>query len=325
MKKILLICAAVIISAATMSAQDMAKATETYNNAANTLQTDKVAALGMFQQALKMGEACGADGAELVTNCKNAIPGVILSIGKELYNNKDIAGALTKFQEAAKVAKEYGNTDVATEAGDLISHATTLKDMEDGKAAMESVRTAKTATDATKGYTQAITSFKKVMAADTTNAAAALYLGQALSATGDINGAVEAFKHAAANGQENIAKTQIANLYLKTAAGALKTGRYADAIANAEKSNEIEQDAQAYLVIGQANQKLAKNDDAIAAFEKYIDMKPTAKNADAIRFTVAALYQKSGNKAKAIEFYKKVLTNPQFGASAKQQVDALSK
>jgi tetratricopeptide (TPR) repeat protein len=211
MKKILLICAAVIISAATMSAQDMAKATETYNNAANTLQTDKVAALGMFQQALKMGEACGADGAELVTNCKNAIPGVILSIGKELYNNKDIAGALTKFQEAAKAAKEYGNTDVATEAGDLISHATTLKDMEDGKAAMESVRTAKTATDAAKGYAQAITSFKKVMAADTTNAAAALYLGQALSATGDLKAPLKL-----SNTQQPMAKRKLPRLRFPT-------------------------------------------------------------------------------------------------------------
>lgn len=314
MKKILLICAAVIISAATMSAQDMAKATETYNNAATTLQTDKVAALGLFQQALKMGEACGTDGAELVTNCKNAILGVILSIGKELYNDKDITGALAKFQEASKVAKEYGNTDVATEADDLIAHASTLKDMEDGKAAV-----------AAKDYAKAAVSFKKVMDADTTNAAAALYLGQALSATGDLKGAVEAFKHAAANGQEKVAKAQISNLYLKTAAGALKTGRYADAIANAEKANEIEQDAQAYLVIGQASQKLGKNDEAIAAFEKYVELNPKARNADAITFTVAALYQKAGNKAKAIENYKKVLTNPQFGPSAKQQVDALNK
>ena len=50
-----------------------------------------------------------------------------------------------------------------------------------------------------------------------------------------------------------------------------------------------------------------------------------AKNANAIIFTVGALYQGAGNKAKAIENYKKVLSDPQFGANAKQMIDALSK
>ena len=65
--------------------------------------------------------------------------------------------------------------------------------------------------------------------------------------------------------------------------------------------------------------------DAINYFEKYLEAAPTAKNANAITFTVAALYQTAGNKAKALENYKKVLTDPQFGANAKQMVDALNK
>ena len=315
MKKIILILAAVIISAASMSAQDMAKATETYNNGATALQTgDKASALNYFQQALKMGLACGTDGAELVANCKKNIPGVVLSIGKELYNNKDLDGALAKFQEASKLAKDYGVSDVSDEAAGLISNVNSLKDMEAGKTAM-----------AARNYTAAAASYKKVIEADSTNAAAALYLGQALGATGDIDGAVAAYKHAAANGQEKIANSQISNLYLKASVGSLKTGKYAEAIAYAQKSNEVSEDAQSYLVIGQASQKLGKNEDAIAAFEKYLSVAPAAKNASAITFTVAVLYQQAGNKAKALEYYEKIASDPKFGAQAAAQITALKK
>ena len=62
---------------------------------------------------------------------------------------------------------------------------------------------------------------------------------------------------------------------------------------------------------------------AIKNFEKYLELKPTASNANGIAFTVAALYQQAGNKAKALEFYKKVENDAKFGAQAKQQIAAL--
>ena len=135
--------------------------------------------------------------------------------------------------------------------------------------------------------------------------------------------AVAAFETAAKNGQEEMANKQISNIYLKQAAASLKGGKYADAVTAALKTNEYGENAQAFLVAGQASQKLGKNNDAIKYFEKYLALAPTAKNANAIAFTVAALYQKAGNKAKAAEFYKKVVSDPQLGAQAKQQLDAL--
>ena len=44
-----------------------------------------------------------------------------------------------------------------------------------------------------------------------------------------------------------------------------------------------------------------------------------------IYFTLGALYQKAGNKAKALENYRKAADDPQYGAKAKQQIEALSK
>ena len=121
MKKVFLALAAIMMSAAFVSAQDLATATETYNNGASQLaEGDRAAALASFQDALKAAEALGEEGAEIVANCKNVIPAVVLSMGKELYNDKDFNAAADKFQEAVKIAKEYGNDEVELEAEPLI-------------------------------------------------------------------------------------------------------------------------------------------------------------------------------------------------------------
>ena len=85
MKKVLLIVAAVVMSAISLSAQDLAQATETYNNGAMELQMgNNAAALEHFQNALTMAESLGDDATDLVNNCKKAICSVSLSIAKDL-------------------------------------------------------------------------------------------------------------------------------------------------------------------------------------------------------------------------------------------------
>ena len=97
MKKIFLSLAAAVLAAATVTAQDMAQATETYNNGAMALQMgDNAGALAYFEQALTMGEACGEEGAELVTNCKDIIPQVTLAIAKDMLQAEDYDNALTQ-------------------------------------------------------------------------------------------------------------------------------------------------------------------------------------------------------------------------------------
>jgi len=315
MKRIILALTALVLSVSMLSAQDLQSATDTYNNGAAALSSgDKAAALTNFQSALKMAEALGADGADLLANCKAAIPAVILSIGKELYNNKNFDDALAKIQEAAKVAQEYGVEDVAKEALELVPQIALTKDMD----AANDAFAAKDMAAAAEGY-------KKVLAADSTNAAASLRLIQCLANVDDLDGAKKILPLAKNNGQgENAAKV-IGTTYLKKAAAALKANKLADAVEFAEQVNEFTENPQAFLVAGQASQKLNKGAQAIKNFEKYLEAAPTASNANAIAFTVAALYQQAGNKAKAKEFYQKVVSDPKFGASAKQQIDALSK
>ena len=311
MKKIVIVLASLLLFAGVASAQDMAQATETYNSGAAALSDgDKAKALELFLQALKEGEACGEDGAELVGNCKSIIPTIKLSIAKDYIKDSQFDTAISALAEAVEAGKEYGSEETVAEAEELIPQVKMQKANDLLQA---------------KDFAGAAAAYKEVLEAEPTNGNAALRLGMALNQAGDKEGAIAAFETAAANGQEANAKKQIGNIYLKQGASLLKAKKYAEAAENAVKATEYADNAQAYLVAGQAYQNLKKNNDAITYFKKYLEASPNAKNASAITFTVAALYQQNGDKANALEYFNKVASDPQFGAQAKQQIEALKK
>lgn len=311
MKKVILAIAAMVLTAGMISAQDMAQATELYNNGANAIsEKNWTAALDYFQKALEMGQTIGDEASEIVANCKNAIPSVCMQIAQDLIEAGNLEEAETKLADVVKVATEYGNEEVAEKAKTLVPAMWLQKGAEALKV---------------KDFAAAAPALAKSLAADPTNGKTALYLGQALSKLGKIDEALEAYNTAAANGEEAAAKSQCGTMFLTNASAALKAGKYADAIKAAEKANSYVENANAYLIIGQASQKLSKNAAAITNFEKYLQLKPDASNAGAITYTVAALYQGAKNNAKALEFYKKIVNDPKFGAQAKQMIATLSK
>ena len=309
MKKILLTLAAVVLSAGMLSAQDMSQATETAKTANEALVAgNKALALTGFQQALELAIACGEEGEELVATCKGVIPNIMLSIAKELIKEGNYDEAVGKLDEVAEKAKEYGAAEVADEAATLIPQTLIAKGGELLKV---------------NDYAGAVEAYQKAQALDPDNGTLAFRLGQALAGAGKVDEALAAFETAAKNGQEEVAKKQITNIYLKRGAAALKVGKFAEAIADANKAKEYGDNPQIFLILGQASQKLNKNNDAIKNFEQYLELAPSANNAGAIAFTVGALYQKAGNKAKAREFYQKATSDKQYGAQAKQLLDAL--
>ncbi len=311
MKKIIIAIAAMVMTAGFVSAQDMAQATELYNNGATAISMENwTEALDCFQKALEMGNTIGEEAQELVANCKKAIPGVSLQIAKDLIKAEKYDEAAAKLDAAAKIAQEYENAEVAEEAKELVPKMWLQK----GADALK-----------LKDFASAADGFAKSYAIDTTAGKTALYLGQALGQLGKTEEAVEAFQHAAWNGEQETALGQISNLYVKEANTAFKAQKWADAVKAAGKANDFAENATAYLIAGQASQKLSKNADAIKNFEIYLELKPNASNAGAITYTVAALYQGAKNNAKALEFYKKIQNDAKFGAQAKQMIAALSK
>ena len=302
MKRLIITAATILATAFAVSAQDLSEVTEIYNNGAAALNSgDKAAAMTAFQKALTAATALGEEGAEVVANCKEIIPSLSLSQAKDLVKAAAYDKAIEQLKAAAAVATEFANESVANEATKLIPQVCMQKGNELLKV---------------KDYAGAAAAFKSITDADPTNGVAALRLGMALGAAGDAEGAEAAYLMAAENGQESNAKKQLSSLALKAAAACLKAKDYAGAAAAAAKSNGFVESAQAYQIQGQALQIQKKNTEAIAAFEKYLELAPTAKNAGQIAYTVGALYQGAGNKAKAKEFYQKASTDPQYGAEA---------
>ena len=308
MKRLIATIAVFTIALGAAFAQDLAAVTEVYNAGAAAVSTDKASALKSFEEALKQAEALGEEGQEIVTNCKNIIPNIRMSLAKDLVKESKFDEAVAALQEVEKVAEAYEALDVLDEAKTLIPQIKMSKANGLYKA---------------KDYVAAADAFKEILDADPTTGNAAFYMGAALLGAGKNDEAKAAFEVAAANGQEANANKQIGNIYLKEAAAALKEKKYAAAVTAAAKVNDYTENAQAWQIAGQASQAAGKNNDAIKYFEKYLEAAPTASNAGAIAYTVGALYQGAKNNAKAKEFYTKAASDPKYGAEAKKMLDAL--
>lgn len=309
MKRIILTVIAAMLAASLVSAQDMAQATETYNNGAMALQMgDNTGALENFQKALAMAEACGEDGADVVSNCKDIIPQIMLQIGKDKIKAEDYDGAIAQFKSTIEKAQEYGKPEIGDEAKEFIPQVMMQK--------------ANTLLN-NKKFAEAAEAYYAIVTGDPTNGTAYLRLGQAFGATGKIEEAEAAYLKAAENGQDKNAKKQLSTLFVKRAAAKLKEKKYNEAIADAIKSNEYLENATAMKVAGTAASSNNDSANAIKYLEEYLRLSPNAKDANSMHYTIAVLAQKDGDKAKAIDNYKKILSDPKYAETAKQQLAAL--
>lgn len=275
MKKIILTLASLALSAAVMSAQDLKTVSEIFNSGAESLNNGaKTEALASFQNALSQATALGEEGKEVVKNCKNIIPNLLVSIAKDLFKEDKIDDAIVKANEALAFAKEFNIAEEIEDATKVIGQFLFQK----GNNALNA-----------KDFAGAAEAYKAVLDADPENGAAALRLGMALAGTGDIAAAEEAYKVAAANGQEAAANKQLGNLALKAASADLKAKNYQGALDNALKSAEINPSANAYKIAGNAAAQLKKYKEAVEYFSKYLNINPNAADAAQIKTTVEAL------------------------------------
>ena len=309
MKKIFSFFAAALMTAGVASAQDINKAIELANNGNEAFQMGEYQlAVDAFTQSLAIAEGLGEAGAEHANTCKTALGAIYLANSKNLIKSSDFAGALVKLDETIAVAQKYNLSDIAEDAKGLIPNVY----MAQGNAALKA-----------KDMANAISAYTKVTELNPTNGDAYLRLGRALAASGKVEEAVAAYETAAANGEEKDAKKQLSTLFLKKAQASLKGGKGQEAIDFAMKANEYLESANAYNLAAKAAQKLGKNADCIAFYQKYLELKPNAKDAAGVKFTIAALYQQMGEKAKAVEYYTMVASDPQYGAGAQEQLKVL--
>ena len=120
MKKVFLTVMVALFTMGAVAAQDLEKATEIYNNAAAAIESNKAEAINLFEQALEMAGTLGEEGSEIAAQCKGILPKLYISLGKELYQEKNIEEAVAKFRKAAEVGAAFGDADVVEEANGLI-------------------------------------------------------------------------------------------------------------------------------------------------------------------------------------------------------------
>ena len=310
MKRLFVAVAAFALAAGLASAQDFNAAVEAYNAGAQALESNKAEALAQFKSALTQFEACAEEeAAEKVAQCKKLIPQTMLSIAKEQINEAKYDEALETLKEAAGVAEGYGLEDIAADAKELVPTAWSRK----GAALLKE-----------KNFVEAAAAFKAVVTLNPEDGQSQLLYGQALMQAGDNTGAIAALEAAAANGKADQANKLLSNVYLKEGMALVKANKSAEAIEALEKSISYVESANAYKLIASANTKLGKSKAAIEAYKKYLEVDPNAKDAADIMFTIAATAQKAGDKATAIEYYKK-LSGTKYAEQAKQQLGALQK
>ena len=309
MKKIFLLFAAAVMAAGVASAQDINKAIELANSGNEAFQMGEyVLAVDAFKESLTIAEGLGEEGAEHANTCKTAICNIYLSHAKNLIKAADFDGALAKLDETISVAGTYGEAATVESATALIPQVY----MQKGNTAYKA-----------KDMAAAVAAYTKVVELNPENGDAYLLIGRAQAACGKMDEAVAAYEAAMKNGEEEAAKKQLSTLFLKKAQASLKAGKSQETIDMAMKSNEYLENANAYNLAAKAAQKLGNNALCIENFVKYLELKPNAKDAAGVTFTIAALYQQDGNKAKAIEFYEKVANDPQYGAGAQEQLKTL--
>lgn len=309
MKRIFLLFSAFVMAAGMASAQDINKAIEAANSGNEAFQMGEYTlAIEAFKNSLAIAEGLGEEGAEHANTCKTAICNIVLAHAKNLIKSDDFDGALAKLNEAITTAEGYGSADIVTEAKELIPNVF----MAQGNSALKA-----------KDMAGAIAAYNKVLEVNPANGDAYIRLGMAYGATGKVDEAVAAYESAIANGEEKTAKKQLSTLFLKKAQASLKTKNYQSVIDNAMKANSYLENANAYKLAASAAQRMNNNAQCIEFYEKYLEIKPNAKDASGVIFTIAALYQQAGNKAKAIENYEKVASDPQYGAGAQEQLKVL--
>ena len=311
MKKIVTLFATAAMTVSVAFAQDINAVTEIYNNGAMELEMgNKEAALGYFQSAITEAGALGEAGTEIITNCQMMIPAVMISLANDFIETDNLDAAMDWLTKAEETANAYGDANNASKAAEK-KHQVLMKKAANLLKA--------------KDYANALVVYEQIMAVDPTNGRAALQMGQAYNASGNQEKAEEAFNIAAANGQEKQAFKQLSNLYVKKASAALKAKSTQEAYEFALKSNEYLENANAYKIAGQCAMALNNAAEGVQLLEKYVELSPNAKDANQMRFNIAATVQKLGDKEKAKAYYQQVLSDPKLGAAAKQQFDALNK
>lgn len=302
--KTLWLSLAAMFAAVTISAQDISEATKVALLAKESLQAgDYASALAGFKDSFKMASECGEEGLALVSTCKEILPKIMNALAKEAYGRGEYDAAVASLKESVEFS------GVANEETSSLITSILLKKAESLLSAGK--------------YTEAVEACEDALKEDHYSGMAALRLGQAYEALGEVDNALEAYKVASVNGEEKNACAKLGRILLERSIKELKANDFPAAIRDALASDGYVPSPQAVQVAGNASMLSGKRDDAIGYFEKYLNLAPDAENAGQVAYAVGALCKEAGYDAKAKTYLTKALADPKYGKDAKKALSTL--
>lgn len=122
---------------------------------------------------------------------------------------------------------------------------------------------------------------------------------------------------------KNNIKESMKIAYLQLGIASYKEKKYDAAIESFNKANELVPYDQAYLWTGKALTEKKKYDDALTAYNKALENKKTVTEG-MVSYYIGSMYKAKGDKAKAIEYFKKGLTDETVKKACQSEITAFN-
>jgi len=304
MKKRILGIFVILLGMSVMTfAQTKDDVVNTYNKGVELANTDPKAAVELFEQALAMAKALGADADDIKQLIESQIPALQYKVATGLYKEKNITEAIPNFMKAAEFAELYGDDKTLKKSQDIIPKLYFSKGNSFYKA---------------KTYDSAIVYFDKALELKPDYAKVYLSKGILYKKTDENDLMLESLNKAievgTSTGDEKTVKSAgkiIRDSYMREANNALKDENYQEAVAlGTEATNFGEPKSQVYYILAVAHNKLSQWDEAITACNSGLAVeKDTNEDKAKFYFEMGNAYVGKGDNASACDAY----TNAAFG------------
>lgn len=297
-------------------AQTPQEVADKYNEAVELIKAKNFGdAIPIVEEVITMAQAAGMEGEEVTNSAQQLLPQILFQYGGSLIQANKPAEALPNFEKAVDTAEKYGNTNILVRAKEWVGRTYLAM----GAAAFNA-----------QNYTEAAEIFAKGYEVAPNNTDLATNLAVSYAEMNDYDKAYETFRAIIALEQHGDKyKDAVANArgkmayYMMLNANDLAKSKASDAIEVLKEAVTVAPDnQQAYMLLIQIGNNSKNFDTVIEYADKAAELQQDPDMKSTAYFLLAAAYENKGNKAKAIENYRKVTSGP-HAADAKSQITAL--
>ncbi len=294
-----MLVAAMTIGAA--QAQSVDEVKQKWQEAGELLNNKRlVDAIPVLDEVIRLGNAAGAEAADIVADAQKYLPMCYQQKGADLYKAQKIDEAIAAFTKAGELAELQGDVMMTRKMGRTVSQLYMMQ----GISAFNA-----------KDYAKALESFQKGREQDPDNVQLAYFTAKSYAELKELDKAVELYKQVIERGAENSkfekqasdARADLDQYLLVATSEAAKAGDLEKVQAYVA---EIPESAGANLLLIQTANNLKKYDVVTAKGAEAYAVQTDDVQKSNIAFLIGVAFQNRGNNAKAAEWLRKVTTGP---------------